>query len=131
MYKDKTVGVVVPAFNEEKLIGCVIETMPDFVDHIYVVDDCSHDGTPDLVRSYQDQPSFNGRLELIRHTTNCSVGRAIVTGSRKAAKSGLDVVAVIVGNAQMDSDDPRALLAPVVADRGATCKRNGVLVMDA
>jgi len=27
VYKDKTIGVVVPAYNEEKLIGRVIETM--------------------------------------------------------------------------------------------------------
>ena len=31
MYKDQSV-VVVPAFNEEKLVGRVIDTMPDFVD---------------------------------------------------------------------------------------------------
>ncbi len=41
-----------PAFNEEKLIGRVIETMPDFVDHIVVVNDCSSDGTEEVVRSY-------------------------------------------------------------------------------
>ena len=34
MYKDKTVCVVVPAYNEEQLIGRVIETMPEFVDKI-------------------------------------------------------------------------------------------------
>ena len=37
------IGVVVPAYNEEKLIGRVIETMPDFVDRICVVDDCSNE----------------------------------------------------------------------------------------
>ena len=36
MYRDKSVGVVVPAHNEEKLIGRVIETMPEFVDKIIV-----------------------------------------------------------------------------------------------
>jgi cellulose synthase/poly-beta-1,6-N-acetylglucosamine synthase-like glycosyltransferase len=44
MYRGKSVAVVVPAYNEEKLLGRVIETMPDFVDRIYVVDDCSHNG---------------------------------------------------------------------------------------
>ena len=34
MFKNKTVGVLVPAYNEEKLIGRVIETMPVFVDRI-------------------------------------------------------------------------------------------------
>ncbi|MFD1571298.1 glycosyltransferase family 2 protein [Halorubrum laminariae] len=45
MYRDHTIGVVVPAYNEEGLIGNVIRTMPGFVDRIYVVDDCSTDGT--------------------------------------------------------------------------------------
>ncbi len=34
MLDGKRIGVVVPAYNEEKLIGRVIETMPDFVDRI-------------------------------------------------------------------------------------------------
>ncbi|WP_248516887.1 glycosyltransferase family 2 protein [Salinarchaeum laminariae] len=45
MYRDHTVGVVVPAYNEEGLIGDVIRTMPGYVDRIYVVDDCSTDDT--------------------------------------------------------------------------------------
>jgi hypothetical protein len=39
MFLEKKIGVVIPAHNEEKLIGKVIATMPDFVDHIIVVDD--------------------------------------------------------------------------------------------
>ena len=45
MYRDHTVGVVVPAYNEEGLIGDVIRTMPGYVDRIYIIDDCSSDGT--------------------------------------------------------------------------------------
>ncbi|QLH76896.1 glycosyltransferase family 2 protein [Halosimplex rubrum] len=45
MYRDHTVGVVMPAYNEEGLIGDVILTIPEYVDVIYVIDDCSTDGT--------------------------------------------------------------------------------------
>lgn len=45
MYKGSTVGVVVPAYNEEGFVGDVIETIPEFVDRVYVVDDCSTDGS--------------------------------------------------------------------------------------
>jgi glycosyltransferase involved in cell wall biosynthesis len=42
MYKGMQVAVVVPAHNEEMLIGGTITTVPLFVDHIVVVDDaCS------------------------------------------------------------------------------------------
>lgn len=52
MYKNKTIAVVVPAYNEETQIGMVIETMPDFVDRIIIVNDCSKDKTADVVKSY-------------------------------------------------------------------------------
>ena len=45
MFMEKTVSVVVPAHNEEKLIGRVIETMPECVDKIIIVNDCSRDKT--------------------------------------------------------------------------------------
>ena len=37
--KDRKVRVVVPAYNEEKHIGTVLQTMPDYLDKIVVVDD--------------------------------------------------------------------------------------------
>ncbi len=52
MLNNKTVAVVVPAYNEEKQIGMVIETMPAFVDRIIIVNDCSKDKTADVVQSY-------------------------------------------------------------------------------
>jgi glycosyltransferase involved in cell wall biosynthesis len=118
MFQDKRIGVVVPAYNEEKLIGRVIETMPDFVDRVYVVDDCSGDGTTEEVRSYLERPALDGRLELIRHTTNQGVGGAIVTGYRKAGEEGRDVVAVMAGDAQMDPAELEQVVGPVV--RGET-----------
>jgi len=45
MYDDHTVGVVIPAYNETGFVGDVLETVPDYVDRIYPVDDCSTDGT--------------------------------------------------------------------------------------
>lgn len=49
MISDKTVAVVVPAYNEERQILHVLETMPDFVDRIVVVNDASTDGTAAVV----------------------------------------------------------------------------------
>ena len=50
MLNNKTVAVVVPAYNEETQIRLVIESMPDFVDRIIVVNDCSADKTSLVVR---------------------------------------------------------------------------------
>lgn len=52
MINNKTIAVVIPAYNEEEQIGLVIENMPSFVDRIVVVNDCSSDNTGSVVRSY-------------------------------------------------------------------------------
>ncbi len=49
MLSNKTVAVVVPAYNEEKQITRVIESMPAFVDRIIIVNDCSKDKMADVV----------------------------------------------------------------------------------
>ncbi len=55
VYREHTVGVVVPAYNEAGFVGEVLETMPDFVDRVYVVDDRSTDGTWREILSVVDQ----------------------------------------------------------------------------
>ncbi len=52
MLNNKTVAVVVPAYNEETQIGMVIETMPEFVDRIVIVNDYSKDKTAEVVEDY-------------------------------------------------------------------------------
>ena len=52
MLNNKTIAVVVPAYNEEKQIRMVIDTMPDFVDRIIIVNDFSNDNTAKIVEAY-------------------------------------------------------------------------------
>ncbi|HRZ19208.1 MAG TPA: glycosyltransferase family 2 protein [Candidatus Dojkabacteria bacterium] len=49
MLKNKTIAVVVPAYNEESQIEMVLESMPDFVDRVIVVNDASKDKTAQKV----------------------------------------------------------------------------------
>jgi glycosyltransferase involved in cell wall biosynthesis len=110
MYKDKKIGVVVPAYNEEKLIGTVIDTMPDFVDIIIVVDDKSKDNTTKVVKNHQGE---DRRVVLIRHEQNQGVGGAIVSGYKKAMEMNIDVTAIMAGDAQMDPGDLIRIVEPV------------------
>jgi glycosyltransferase involved in cell wall biosynthesis len=71
VYRDHTVGVIVPAYNEEGFIGDVIRDMPAYVDRIYAIDDCSTDGTWEEIQTTvrtlknerADAPTLGGELE--------------------------------------------------------------------
>ena len=119
MYRDLTVAVVVPAYNESKLIGRVIETCPELVDHIVVVDDCSPDDTSDAARAVGDP-----RLDLIRHEVNQGVGGSILTGHQRALELGADVMVVMAGDAQMDPEFLPALIDPIAEGEAQFTKAN-------
>jgi len=111
MYQGKTVAVVVPAYNEEKLIGKVLKTVPTFVDHLVVVDDASKDRTADLVREYQKDDS---RVVFLQLKKNQGVGGAIVAGYKWARDHEIEISVVMAGDAQMDPHDLPRLLDPIV-----------------
>lgn len=108
MYKDLRVAVVVPAHNEERLIGRTVGTMPDFVDHVIVVDDASTDETGKHAKSAGDD-----RLQVIRLIENQGVGGAIAAGHQQALTLGADVSVVMAGDGQMDPNFLPSLLDPI------------------
>jgi glycosyltransferase involved in cell wall biosynthesis len=122
VYQGKTVAVVVPAHNEEKLIGQVLDTMPDFVDVIIVVDDASTDQTCAIVTSYGVR--FADRLTLLHHEHNRGVGAAIITGYKQALARDIEVVAVMAGDGQMHPDDLGRVVAPVACGEADYVKGN-------
>jgi glycosyltransferase involved in cell wall biosynthesis len=106
----KRVAVVIPAYNEEQLLGPTVEGIPSFVDRIYVVDDKSKDATVERAKALaQSDP----RVHLIEHAENAGVGAAIVTGYRQAAADRIDVTAVMAADNQMDPEDLRHICEPV------------------
>jgi glycosyltransferase involved in cell wall biosynthesis len=121
MYKDRTVAVVVPCYNEESQIGTVIESMPKFIDKIVVIDDYSTDNTISTVESYL---SINSKLVLLKHKNNQGVGGAIATGYLWARDNDIDVAAVMAGDGQMDPIDLPNILDPVVDDQADYSKGN-------
>jgi len=64
MLNAKKIAVVVPAYNEETQIRIVLDTMPDFVDRIVVVNDCSKDRTEQIVIEYIEQQGDGGTIEI-------------------------------------------------------------------
>ena len=131
MYDNKTVAVVVPAYDEEKLIGRTLETMPEFVDRIYVVDDCSEDATREKVKAYLEDDELKRKLVLLCHARNKGVGAAIVTGYKRAMADEMDVAVVMAGDAQMDPDDLPRVIEPVVLDEADYVKGNRLFTGEA
>jgi glycosyltransferase involved in cell wall biosynthesis len=121
MYQNKTVAVIVPALNEEKLIGRVITTVPSCVDHVVIVDDGSTDGTADVVKAHQRNHS---RIVYLRHAANQGVGGAIASGYRWARDHEIDISVVMAGDAQMDPDDLPKLLDPLAEGQVDYAKGN-------
>lgn len=129
MYKGKLIAAVVPAYNEEKLIRRVIETMPEFVDKIIIVNDCSKDQTSKSVKDCQARGKE--RILLIEHEINQGVGGAIATGFKWCCEQNIDVVVVMDGDGQMNPNDMPALLDPVVAGEVDYSKGNRLVTGDA
>ena len=129
MYSGCSVGVVVPCYNEERQIGKVLETMPEFVDHIIVVDDRSSDATLEKCREWQKR--LGRRLSVIEHVKRMGVGAGISNGYKHALELDCDVVAVMAGDGQMDPNDLAAIIEPVTSGRADYSKGNRLFTGEA
>ena len=128
MYLEKTIGVVVPAYNEERLIAQTLHSIPSFVDNIIVVDDSSDDSTATRVKEMGEKDT---RIILLQHEVNQGVGGAIITGYKKAIEHEIDVIAVMAGDNQMDPQDLTNIVEPVAKAVADYTKGNRLFQGDA
>jgi glycosyltransferase involved in cell wall biosynthesis len=126
MLEGKSIAVVVPAYDEEALVGTTIRGVPGFVDKIFVVDDASNDGTAEAARAAGD-----GRVEVVTHERNSGVGAAIVTGYKRAVAEGLDVACVMAADNQMDPTDLEKIALPVARGEVDYAKANRLITGEA
>ncbi|HEY3421891.1 MAG TPA: glycosyltransferase [Methanocellaceae archaeon] len=121
LYKYR-IGVVVPAYNEELLIGDTIRSIPSYISRIYVIDDCSSDHTSEILGQVSDP-----RVVSLRHEKNKGVGAAIISGYKLALKDGMEIVAVMAGDNQMDPEQLPRLLKPVLEGKADYAKGNRLI----
>ena len=122
MYRDLSVAAVVPAYNEEKLIGTVITTMPDYVDHI-VVDDCST-GRHRRAGAGDGRPAGHAHPARREHRRRWRDHRP----ATQALELGADINVVMAGDGQMDPDYLPDLLDPIV-DGGSVHEGQPLLLL--
>ena len=106
-------SVVIPCYNEAKTIRAIIDRVrasPVADKEIIIVDDCSRDGTRDLLRT-QLMPLVD---KVIFHEVNQGKGAALRTGF--AAATG-DVVVVQDADLEYDPNEYPKLLEPIIAGR--------------
>ena len=111
IYRENNICVVIPAYNEEKLIGPTLASVPDYIFRIYAVDDASTDRTPEIIREYAEKDT---RILHIRHEINQGVGASIASGYREALTEGMDIAVVMAGDNQMDPAYLPNFLDPII-----------------
>jgi len=118
-FANGAVAVVIPVYNESRHIKQVLASIPNFVDHIIVVDDASTDGSLDIIKHYEQS-----RLIIIAHETNQGVGAAIASGYMAALKTDARAIAVMGGDGQMDPDELASIVTPVLEQNADYAKGN-------
>lgn len=125
MYKGKKVSLVIPAYNEQKLIKPTLRNVPKTIDKIYVVNDGSTDNTNLVVKNLMKKDK---RITLITHGKNRGVGQAIITGYMQSSKDKYAIAVVIGGDNQMDLKDLPNFLNPIIENKADYTKGNRFLM---
>jgi glycosyltransferase involved in cell wall biosynthesis len=84
-YRGKRIAVVIPAYNEEELIGEVLDGIPDYVAKVYAVDDGSTDATGAIIEDYS---RLDPRIIAIHHSPNRGSGRRSPPATSGRSRTG-------------------------------------------
>ena len=106
MYRNKSIALIIPAYNEERTIAEVISAIPDFVDKIVVVNDYSTDRTA--------QKAAEAGAKVITHYVNQGVGAAFHSGIEYVLGEGFDIIVNIDADGQFPPTDIPRLVDPIV-----------------
>jgi glycosyltransferase involved in cell wall biosynthesis len=124
MYKNKTNAVVVRAYNEEKSISSLVDSMPDFVDRIYIVNDASSDKTLEII---SELARTDKRIFIINHSIRSGAGSASISGLKQTLLENIDVVATMDGDGQMIPSLLSRFLDPIIMGK-ADCSKGSRLL---
>ena len=121
MYKNKRIGVVVRAYNEENFISSVVNSMPIFIDKIYLVNDASTDGTLEIITNLSKQ---DGRIVIVNSKIRGGAGHAAISGQKKALADNNDIIVMVDGDGQMDIARLPDFLNPLLSGEADYAKGN-------
>lgn len=114
------IAVVIPSYRVRRHILKVLESIPQGVSRIYVVDDCCPEGSGDWVEAHCSDP----RVRVLRNPENRGVGGAVITGYRQAIEDQMDIVVKVDGDGQMDPRLIPIFTRQIRQGRADYCKGN-------
>jgi glycosyltransferase involved in cell wall biosynthesis len=104
------VYIVIPAYNESKVIRNVIEELKEKNWDIILVDDGSSDETYKIAEN--SLKNYNGFI--YSHSLNRGVGAALKTGIEAAIQKKADLIVTFDADGQHDSNDINSLIEPII-----------------
>ena len=108
MYEERRVIVCVPAFNEAKTIGAIVQKAKKFASEVVVCDDGSLDNTSEVAEAA-------GAI-VTKHKYNKGYGAAIMTLFQEAIEKKADFIITLDADGQHEPDQIPEILQPLVED---------------
>lgn len=111
--RDRCLSIVIPAYNEERTLATVVRKLiglPRLLE-IVVVDDCSTDGTPQILENLRAEYP---ELIVTRHQKNKGKTEALKTGFRLTRG---DVVIVQDADLEYDPAEIPEVIAPILESK--------------
>ena len=103
-------SIIMPVFNEQATIRKVIENVNnakiELSKEIVIVDDCSNDGTKDILRKINDSS-----VKIFFHQKNMGKGTAIRTGLKNATG---DILLIQDADLEYNPAEYKKLLLPII-----------------
>lgn len=105
-------SIIIPVYNEAKTILTLISRVEaiDYEKEIILIDDCSTDGTQDLLQKYSEREGF----KVLFHQKNRGKGAALRTGF---AESTGDIIIIQDADLEYDPKEYGVLLGPILDGR--------------
>lgn len=105
--------VVIPAFNEEKVIHKVISKIPRKIHKYYIDVLVVNDGSTDLT----EKNARKAKAKVISHPLNRGLGAALGTGFEYARRRNYDFLVTLDADGQHDPKEISKLLKPILEER--------------
>jgi dolichol-phosphate mannosyltransferase len=110
MWNQSKVLVIIPCYKVADQIERTVNSLPEWIDRIALVNDCSPDTTEAVLEKLKRSDS---KIDVLTHNLNQGVGGAMKTGFRFALTTDCDIVVKMDGDGQMDAAFLPDLLEPV------------------